>query len=123
MELPGYLATSTGAANLSSLPCRRRPLAGSESPGPWRRALHPPHHAREQLCLRLLPAAHAPGPRLAVLTAGEDGSLRQLLSPLGTAATAGGAFVGAALLGEQALGTAIKTLSLVPAGPGLFGAP
>jgi hypothetical protein len=92
------------------------------------RWLHPPHHGKEQSCLRLLalPGNDTSSRQLAAvccITGGEDALLRQQLLQLPPPATqgynssSGGAFSAAALLAEQTQGTAVKALDLLPLHP------
>jgi hypothetical protein len=104
-------------------PARRRlPAQAGGSPP---RSLLRPHHGREANAVALLPGAS--GRTLACITGGEDCTLRVLLHPPGAAAPAGAVpatcsgepscFGGSLLLGEQASGASVRTMSLVPLGP------
>lgn len=123
-----------------SLCLRRRLPEPAAHPPPPPRSLHPAHHAKEAHAVRLLappshsaaapgrgaaaaPAADEPEPPLlaACLTASEDCSLRELLLGRGAGGGSGGGFVGGGWLGNQAMGTALRALALVAAGPGARG--
>ena len=95
------------------------------------RWLHPPHHGKEQSCLRLvaLPGSGGDGPgtgpgrqpaAVCCITGADDALLRQQLLELPPDARhsggpgGGGAFSAAAMLAEQTQGTAVKALALLP---------
>ena len=124
-----FLLALTTFAAPAALPGRRR-RPSEHTPPRW---LHPPHHGKEQSCLRLLAlpgSEDASGTgtgrqsaAVCCVTGGDDALLRQQLLQLSPPAThscgggSGGAFSAAALLAEQTQGTAVKALALLPLHP------
>lgn len=83
------------------------------------RGLHAAHHGLETDCVCLLPTPTGGSGTPALLTAGEEGSVRLLLPPDGgtTGSACAGVFGGSALLGQHAAGTVVKALALAPLDP------
>eukprot|EP00887_Chlorella_sp_A99_P003684 scaffold7.g3684.t1 len=128
-SLQGADRAAIGRSDASGLTaCRSsaeaREGAATPAAGAPPRGLHPAQHGLEQTCALLLPlplgtaddgvsssSEPATGAELAaVLSGGEDGSLRLLLAQ---GAGSRGTVAGAQLLGQHAQGTPIKALALV----------